>query len=160
MRAWIAVAPRTYAGKLNRAGWALGRQLCTDALSHKSNLKVETDVCRPVCRVTRNAHHLWQVILCEFRWWRFDQAAGCVQSRSLLPQQDFDFPKLPGVRSPLSIPGGYRADLGIPPNAPLLPFLVPQVDADGNEIGGILLPDVAVPLATYTGWNFRNPSVG
>jgi hypothetical protein len=27
------------------------------------------------------------------------------------------------------------------------------VDADGNEIAGIRLPDIAVPLATYTGWN-------
>ena len=36
----------------------------------------------------------------------------------------------------------------------------PQVDADGNEIGGIRLPEVAVPLATYTGWNFRNPEIG
>ncbi|MGZ5151090.1 MAG: alpha/beta hydrolase domain-containing protein [Burkholderiales bacterium] len=36
--------------------------------------------------------------------------------------------------------------------------LVPQVDADGNEIAGILLPDIAVPLATYTGWNlYREP---
>ncbi len=32
--------------------------------------------------------------------------------------------------------------------------LVTQVDADGNEIAGILLPDIAVPLATYTGWNY------
>jgi hypothetical protein len=31
--------------------------------------------------------------------------------------------------------------------------LVTQVDADGNETAGILLPDIAVPLATYTGWN-------
>lgn len=31
--------------------------------------------------------------------------------------------------------------------------LVPQVDADGNETSGIRLPDIAVPLATYTGWN-------
>jgi hypothetical protein len=31
--------------------------------------------------------------------------------------------------------------------------LVPQVDPDGNEIGGIRLPDIAVPLGTYTGWN-------
>jgi hypothetical protein len=31
--------------------------------------------------------------------------------------------------------------------------LVPKVDADGNEVAGILLPDIAVPLATYTGWN-------
>src|SRR5207237_10384838 len=27
------------------------------------------------------------------------------------------------------------------------------VDADGNEIAGIRLPDIAAPLATYTGWN-------
>jgi len=30
---------------------------------------------------------------------------------------------------------------------------VPQVDADGNETSGIRLPDISVPLATYTGWN-------
>jgi hypothetical protein len=36
--------------------------------------------------------------------------------------------------------------------------LVPQVDADGNEMAGVLLPDIAVPLATYTGWNlYREP---
>jgi hypothetical protein len=38
--------------------------------------------------------------------------------------------------------------------------LVPQVDADGNERAGIRLPEVTVPLATYTGWNFRQPSIG
>jgi hypothetical protein len=31
--------------------------------------------------------------------------------------------------------------------------LVPQVDADGNEVTGIRLPPLAVPVATYTGWN-------
>jgi len=36
--------------------------------------------------------------------------------------------------------------------------LVPQVDADGNETAGVLLPDIAVPVATYTGWNlYRAP---
>ena len=34
-------------------------------------------------------------------------------------------------------------------------ILVPQVDADGNEVAGIPTPDLQVPLATYTGWNFR-----
>lgn len=33
--------------------------------------------------------------------------------------------------------------------------LVPQVDADGNDQAGIRTPHIAVPLATYTGWNFR-----
>ena len=31
--------------------------------------------------------------------------------------------------------------------------LVTQVDADGNETAGILLPEIAVPVATHTGWN-------
>jgi hypothetical protein len=30
-----------------------------------------------------------------------------------------------------------------------------MVDADGNELAGIRLPDVAVPLGTFTGWNLR-----
>jgi hypothetical protein len=39
-------------------------------------------------------------------------------------------------------------------------MLVPAIDADGNEIAGIWLPDVAVPAATFTGWNLRSESVG
>ena len=31
--------------------------------------------------------------------------------------------------------------------------LVSRVDPDGNEVAGIRLPDIAVPLAAYTGWN-------
>jgi hypothetical protein len=35
---------------------------------------------------------------------------------------------------------------------------VPQVDTDGNETAGIRLPDIAVPLATHTGWNmYKTP---
>ena len=33
-------------------------------------------------------------------------------------------------------------------------MLVPQVDA-GNDVPGIRGPELEVPLATYTGWNFR-----
>ena len=35
--------------------------------------------------------------------------------------------------------------------------LVCKVDRDGNEAGGVRLPDIAVPLATYTGWNEYKP---
>ena len=31
--------------------------------------------------------------------------------------------------------------------------IVSAVDIDGNEIAGVRLPDISVPLATYTGWN-------
>jgi hypothetical protein len=38
--------------------------------------------------------------------------------------------------------------------------LVPAVDEAGNDRAGIRLPDVAVPLATNTGWNYRRPDIG
>ncbi len=38
--------------------------------------------------------------------------------------------------------------------------LVSAVDADGNETGGIRLPQISVPLATHTGWNLRHPDIG
>ena len=34
------------------------------------------------------------------------------------------------------------------------------VDADGNEIGGVAVPELTVPLATHTGWNPRHPEIG
>jgi len=37
---------------------------------------------------------------------------------------------------------------------------VAAVDADGNEVAGLRLPDVTVPLGTYMGWNPRHPSQG
>ncbi|HLH87091.1 MAG TPA: alpha/beta hydrolase domain-containing protein [Xanthobacteraceae bacterium] len=38
--------------------------------------------------------------------------------------------------------------------------LVPKVDRDGNETSGVILPDIAVPTATATGWSVRSPSAG
>jgi hypothetical protein len=40
------------------------------------------------------------------------------------------------------------------------PALVPQVDKDGNDLGGVRLPQLEVPLATFTGWNLRDPKIG
>ena len=40
------------------------------------------------------------------------------------------------------------------------PVLVPQVDADGNDVGGVRVPELVWPLMTYTGWNPRSPSIG
>jgi len=67
------------------------------------------------------------------------------------------FPTIPGVADPRTIapPGQVRNG-----TVAMLPHLVPQVDADGNDIAGIRVPDVSVPVATNTGWNFRSESVG
>ena len=42
-----------------------------------------------------------------------------------------------------------------PRNGPIYPSYVPKTDSDGNDIAGVRLPDVTVPLATYTGWSLR-----
>lgn len=48
-----------------------------------------------------------------------------------------------------------------PPEAgPPWTLYVPAVDEDGNELGGVRLPDIAVPLATHTGWNRRHEAIG
>jgi hypothetical protein len=40
------------------------------------------------------------------------------------------------------------------------PALVCAVDTDGNETAGVRMPDIAVPVATYAGWNPRDPATG
>jgi alpha/beta hydrolase family protein len=77
---------------------------------------------------------------------------------SLVAQTDIKFPNLPAVQWPYHVPGGFREDL--PGAMSVLPFIVPQVDKDGNDVGGIRLPEQAVPLGTYTDWAFRSEQSG
>jgi len=77
---------------------------------------------------------------------------------SLIHRRDIKFPAIPGVQWPYFTPGGFRDDLR--GAQAVLPLLVPQVDADGNDIGGIHTPEQAVPLGTYTDWAFRSPAQG
>lgn len=77
---------------------------------------------------------------------------------TLVGQTDIKFPNVPGVQWPMHVPGGFRADL--PGALSVLPFIVPQVDSDGNDVGGIRLPEQAIPLGTYTDWAFRSEETG
>ena len=82
------------------------------------------------------------------------------------------FPSLAGVGKPTEAHKAYRVFYGLdfatkgiisvdpPETNAAFPTLVPQVDTDGNEIGGLKMPEVAVPLATYTGWNLFNAESG
>jgi hypothetical protein len=83
---------------------------------------------------------------------------------TLVRATEVAFPALRGVTSPrTAYPGvrGANAHLARSGGAGApLALIVPQVDRDGNSRGGIRLPDVAVPLATHTGWIFRNAKIG
>ncbi len=72
------------------------------------------------------------------------------------------FPRIPGVEIPQHKREAYRLDFSTEPPrlGPPFPTFVPQVDPDGNELGGIRMPEIAVPLASNTGWNLRSPSIG
>ncbi len=89
-----------------------------------------------------------------------------VESRALA------FPKIPGIALPPHPTFAWHLDFGPdfrtkgivafePPKVGKpYPVLVPQVDTDGNETSGIRQPLQMVPLATYTGWNLRDPKAG
>ncbi len=82
------------------------------------------------------------------------------------------FPKMAGVTVPARAYAPLRLDLGprwesqgiadeCPPKAgPAYAVLVPAIDANGNELAGIRLPEQAVPAATYAGWNVRASQYG
>ncbi len=72
------------------------------------------------------------------------------------------FPHLEGVAVPHIKREAYRLDFSTEPPkiGHRFPSLVPQVDQDGNETSGIRMPEVAVPLASHTGWNLRSKAIG
>jgi hypothetical protein len=101
------------------------------------------------------------------RWIKTDTAPPASQfprlaKNELTPLGGLRFPKVPGVEPPLHKREAYRLDFSIEPPkiGEAFPTLVPQVDADGNDLGGIQMPEIRVPLATYTGWNRRNAAIG
>jgi hypothetical protein len=79
-------------------------------------------------------------------------------------------PTIPGVAWPRVAHEAYRVDYGPrwpsgiitlePPRLGLpFPTRVPQVDTDGNELGGVRSLELLVPLATYTPWSLRRGAV-
>jgi hypothetical protein len=89
---------------------------------------------------------------------------------TLLPAGDYarTFPRIPGVTPPAAPNRLHPVDYGAevshgrfslePPReniAEEYAVLVPRADADGNDVAGVRTPEVEVPLATHTGWNYR-----
>jgi hypothetical protein len=81
------------------------------------------------------------------------------------------FDAIPGARYPRRHARPQRVDFGadgemrrvtVAPPRVGAPYgsRVSAVDGDGNEIAGVILPELAVPLATHTGWNLRHADIG
>ena len=90
---------------------------------------------------------------------------------TLVAPERAGWPTVPGVRFPLVRNEPLRLDRGPewahgvitiePPKlGRVFPALVPAVDADGNDRAGLRLPEIAVPLASQTGWSWRHPKTG
>ncbi len=87
-------------------------------------------------------------------------------------QSSTGFPAVPGVGYPAVIQQPSFWDYGprwltdrIVDQQPPVPrgdyrVLVPRCDPDGNDVGCLSPPEVAVPVATYTGWNLRAKESG
>jgi hypothetical protein len=89
-----------------------------------------------------------------------------------VPQAALGYPTIPQalysglvtVRNQFNF--GTRFDTGIldiyppQPTGRYYPVSVSKVDADGNDVAGIRLPEVVAPVATNTGWNLRSAAFG
>jgi Alpha/beta hydrolase domain len=95
-----------------------------------------------------------------------------IRDGTLVTADRLRFPQLAGVTTTTAVHRAYRVDYGPrfrtegivtqepPKMGKAFPILVPQVDADGNDIAGVRMPELSVPLATYTGWNLFNAKAG
>jgi len=94
-----------------------------------------------------------------------------IADATLVPLDKWAFPKIPGVNKPHEASLAYHLDFGPQWKEGIVAFeppkvgkafvvLVPESDANGNDLGGVSLPELQVPLATYTGWNLRDPGIG
>lgn len=86
-----------------------------------------------------------------------------------LPQSSVGFPTIPGVTYSGVFHEGDLYNFGpsydkdgimsiLPPMFMGAPYvaLVPKTDIDGNDIAGVRLPELSVPIATFTGWALRS----
>jgi hypothetical protein len=95
-----------------------------------------------------------------------------IDDGTLVPVKQYWLPQIPGLGRPHEATEAFHLDYGPgwqekriltvqPPKVgPAFPVMVPQVDLDGNERDGVKLPELTVPLATYTAWNLRDASIG
>jgi hypothetical protein len=120
---------------------------------------------------------LWRALIVNMDEWVGDGAAPPASSyprlddHTLVTRDQWVFPKIPDVNTPDAPYQVRRLDFGPEWSKGIItrqpakagvpyPIFVPQVDRDGIELAGVRLPELVVPVATYTGWNLRDAKTG
>lgn len=82
--------------------------------------------------------------------------SGTLQSMSRAAET---WPHIPGVPFNPRVLIAQAGDFSVQPPVlgPSYPVMVPATDRYGNPRGGVITPDLAAPLGTYTGRNVRSP---
>jgi hypothetical protein len=132
------------------------------------------------CQLRANSNpYVWhqRALLVALREWVVggtkppDSLYSSIAAGSLVKPSEVQIPYVPAVNFTLSgvmnkkfyLDRGRRFDVedisGVMAEPPIFGaaynVLVPQVDADGNDIDGLRNTNVHIPLGTYTGWNPR-----
>lgn len=135
-----------------------------------------TGICQRIADVNSYTYILRDLLVRLTQWVEDGPAAppsrySSIRNGTLVQPQEVDFPTIPGLSYNLSSvfntreyyyrgmqfdPVDESGILSEPPEiAGSYNLRLPQVDADGNDIGGVRSPTLQVPLATYTSWNTR-----
>jgi len=144
--------------------------------SPAASLPTKTNgTCKNLVNANSYTYNIRALLMALFNWVSKDiepppSSYSTLASGHLVPPERLVFPAIPGV-SPQNLWNTrvvyrrgehYDADdvSGVisiePPRARHeYPTLLPQVDVDGNDIGGLRSLTLMVPLGTYTGWNVR-----
>jgi hypothetical protein len=135
-----------------------------------------TGICQQIANVNSYTYILRDLLLRLTQWVTEEREPppsrySTIRDGTLVEPPEVDFPSIPGVsynlagvfnarqlydRGLLFNPVDESGILSEPPSVVgTYNVRLPQVDADGNDIGGVRSPTLQVPVATYTGWNTR-----
>ena len=139
-------------------------------------LPTSTGICQQLPNANSYTHNIRALLVALQQWVATGQEPPAsrysrIDRGSLVPVDRFVFPTIPNVTGPQNVlntrniydrGAQYDAEdvtgiISVEPPTPLAeyPSLVPQVNADGNDIDGLRSVTLQVPLGTYTGWNVR-----
>lgn len=139
-------------------------------------LPTSTGICQQLPNANSYTYNLRALLVALTRWVVDGtpppaSAYSRIQDGTLVRPESVGFPSIPGVAYDVSRVFNTRllyfrgfefdetTESGIlfepPIPLALYPGLLPQVDGDGNDVGGLRSTTLQAPLGTYTGWNTR-----